>query len=298
MRVNDYINPFTDEKYVESIRELIEGTREGAIVVMDGRMYEMMERSHVRIPSIVLFDYEHEDCKDTKFVYSYKHLCDILENRLEKVLVIGGFDAWSSLIQYAREIHFLVSDEKWNDDMMRPFLRDVHSMCRMISYSSLPNGMTHEECEFADDVVICSGNICGDGEYELFCSNVLSHVNSEGEPVDRILPNKLSITIESGDKLSIITDFKIYKTSPNIYISVVENPRFRALGIVMESWEIVNGNMIISFVNNSQHREFLDYRKVIAVAHINGDHKLIRCDNNFCENSEIIKWEIEQAKHQ
>lgn len=90
--VNDYTNPFTDEKYRESLTDLINDNG-GAIVLMDGEMYEMMERSSFRVPSIVLFDYEHEDTKDTKFIHSYDRLCDFLSCRNEKVFVIGGFDA-------------------------------------------------------------------------------------------------------------------------------------------------------------------------------------------------------------
>ena len=115
LSVNDYTNPFTDEKYRESLRKLI-NENGGAIVVMDGKMYEMMERSNFKVPSIVLFDYEHEDTEDTKFIHSYDSLCDFLSHRNEKVFVIGGFDAWSSLVQYVRKVHFLVSDEKWDDE--------------------------------------------------------------------------------------------------------------------------------------------------------------------------------------
>lgn len=88
LSVNDYINPFTDEKYRESLRKLI-NENGGAIVVMDGEMYEMMERSNFKVPSIVLFDYEHEDTEDTKFIHSYDSLCDFLNHRNEKVFVIG-----------------------------------------------------------------------------------------------------------------------------------------------------------------------------------------------------------------
>lgn len=297
MRVNDYKNPFTDEKYVESIRELMNNTREGVIVVMDGKMYEMMERSSVRIPSIVLFDYEHEDNDNAKFINSYEHLLDFLRNRCEKMFVIGGFDSWSSLIQYAQKIHFLVQDEKWNDDITKPFLFDVREMCKMISYSTLQTGVTHEEYEFRDDVVICNCNVREHDEYGLFCTDVLSHVNSQGELVDNVLWSSLYVIIESGDTLSIITDFKIYKTSPNIKIWLSENPRLSVLGVHIKSWEIVNGRLIISFVNNSAYCAVLDYRKMIAVLHITGDYKLLCCNTDFCENPETDKLEIEQVKH-
>ena len=120
MRVNNYMNPFIDEKYTESLRELLNNTHEGTIIVMDGEYFRMMERSSFRVPSIVMFDYEHEDTDDTKFIYSYNKLCDFLRGRNEKMFVIGGFDAWSSLIQYVQRIHFLVSDEEWNYEMMIP----------------------------------------------------------------------------------------------------------------------------------------------------------------------------------
>lgn len=131
---------------------------------MDGEYFEMMERSNFRVPSIVLFDYEHEDTKDTKFIYSYGSLCDFLSHRNEKVFVIGGFDAWSSLIQYVSKLHFLVTEESWGDGMTRPFLFDIREMCEMKSYSELTNGITHQEYEFREDVVICNGDIDKDVE--------------------------------------------------------------------------------------------------------------------------------------
>lgn len=297
LNVNDYKNPFTDEKYRESLRDLINDTRECAIVVMDGEYFEMMERSNFRVPSIVLFDYEHEDTEDMKFIDSYKQLCDFLRNRNEKVFVIGGYDAWASLVQYVSKIHFLVTDEKWNDEMTRPFIEDVHKVCKITSYSELPNGIVHQEREFGDDVVICNGYVFKDKGRELYCQDVLSHINSEGEPVNRVLPNGLSTFIEGGDTVSIVTDFKMYKIPSRADISIVENPRFHALGVVMQSCKISDGDIILSFVNNSPHRVMLDYKKVIANVHIIGDYKLIGCNNDFSENMETNKWGTELTKH-
>lgn len=240
LNVNDYINPFTDGKYRESLRNLI-NENDGAIVVMDGEMHEMMERSNFKVPSIVLFDYEHEDTEDTKFIHSYGQLCDFLRNRNEKVFAIGGFDAWSSLVQYVRKVHFLITEESWDVEMTRPFIEDVHKVCRMISRSELPNGITHQECEFSDNAVICNGYVFKDKGCELYCRDILSHINHQGEPVCRVLPNGLSTIIESGDTISIITDFKIYKMSSRADIRIVENPRFRALGVVMQSCKISDG---------------------------------------------------------
>lgn len=295
LNVNDYTNPFTDEKYRESLRDLINDNG-GAIIVMDGEYFEMMERSNFRVPSIVLFDYEHEDTKDTKFIYSYSRLCDFLRGRNEKVFVIGGYDAWSSLVQYVSKIHFLVTEEKWNDEMTRPFIEDVHKVCRITSYSELPNGIIHQEREFDDNVVICSGYVSKSNGCELYCWDVLSHIDSEGEPVNRILSNGLSTIIEGGDMLSIVTDFKMYKIPSNTDIRVVENPRFRALGVVMQSCKISDGDVVLSFVNNSPHRVVLDYKKVVANVHIIGDYKLIGCNNDFSESTEMGKWGTELIK--
>lgn len=296
LNVNDYTNPFTDEKYRESLRKLI-NENGGVIVVMDGEMYEMMERSSFRVPSIVLFDYEHEDTEDTKFIHSYEQLCDFLSHRNEKVFVIGGFDAWSSLVQYVRKVHFLVTEENWGEEMTRPFIEDAHKVCRVTSYSELPNGIIHQEREFSDNVVICNGYVYKDKGCELYCQDILSHVNSEGEPVCRILPNGLSTIIEGGDTISIITDFKIYKMSSRADISIVENPRFHALGVVIESCKISDGDIILSFVNNSPHRVVLDYKKVVASVHIIGDYKLIGCDNDFSESTEMGKWGTDLIQH-
>lgn len=295
LNVNDYINPFTDEKYRESLRDLI-NENGGAIVVMDGEYFEMMERSSFRVPSIVLFDYEHEDTEDTKFIHSYGQLCDFLRNRNEKVLVIGGFDAWSSLVQYVSKVHSLVTEEKWNDEMTRPFLEDVHKVCRITSYSEFPHGIIHQEREFCDNVVICNGYVSKDKGCELYCRDILSHVNSEGEPVNRILSNGLSTIIEGGDTISIITDFKMYKIPSRADISIVENPRFRALGVVMQSCKISDGDITLSFVNNSPHRVVLDYKKVVASVHIIGDYKLIGCNNDFTESTDNSKWGTELIK--
>lgn len=295
LNVNDYINPFTDEKYRESLRDLI-NENGGAIVVMDGEYFEMMERSSFRVPSIVLFDYEHEDTEDTKFIHSYEQLCDFLRNRNEKVLVIGGFDAWSSLVQYVSKVHSLVTEEKWNDEMTRPFLEDVHKVCRITSYSEFPHGIIHQEREFCDNVVICNGYVSKDKGCELYCRDILSHVNSEGEPVNRILSNGLSTIIEGGDTISIITDFKMYKIPSRADISIVENPRFRALGVVMQSCKISDGEITLSFVNNSPHRVVLDYKKVVASVHIIGDYKLIGCNNDFTESTDNSKWGTELIK--
>lgn len=297
LSVNDYTNPFTDEKYRESLRKLINDTREGAIIVMDGEYFEMMERSSFRVPSIVLFDYEHKDTKDAKFIDSYSQLCDFLRGRNEKVFVIGGYDAWSSLVQYVSKVHFIVTDEKWGEDMTRPFIEDVHKVCKMTSYSEFPNGIIHQEREFADNVMICNSYVSKDKGCELYCWDVLSHVNSEGEPVCRVLSNGLSTIIEGGDTFSIVTDFKMYRIPSNTDIRVVENPRFRLLGIVMQSCKISDGEIILSFVNNSPHRVVLDYKKVVANLHIIGDYKLIGCNNDFIENTETGKWGTELIKH-
>ena len=294
--INDYTNPFTDEKYTESLRKLVNDTREGAIIVMDGEYFEMMERSNFRVPSIVLFDFQHEDTEDAKFICSYSHLCDLLHGRNEKVFVIGGYDTWASLVQYVSKIHFLVTDEKWNDEMTRPFLEDVHKMCRITNYSEFPNGIIHQEREFADNVVICNSYVSKDKGCELYCWDVLSHVNSEGEPVCRILSNGLSTIIEGGDTFSIVTDFKMYRIPPNTDVRVVENPRFRSLGVVMQSCKISDGDIIISFVNNSPHRVVLDYKKVVANVYMIGDYKLIGCNNDFSENMETSKWGTELIK--
>lgn len=296
LSVNDYINQFTNEKYRESLRDLINDNG-GAIILMDGAMYEMMERSNFKVPSIVLFDYEHEDTEDTKFIYSYDSLCDFLRCRNEKVFVIGGFDAWSSLVQYVSKVHFLVSDEKWNDEETRPFIEDVHKVCRITSYSELPNGIINQEREFGDNVVICNGYVFKDKGCELYCQDILSHTNSEGEPVCRVLSNGLSTIIEGGDTISIVTDFKIYKIPSRADISIVENPRFRALGVIMQSCKISDGSTILSFVNNSPHRVVLDYKKVVASVHIIGDYKLIGCNNDFTESTEMGKWGTDLTKH-
>lgn len=305
LSVNDYINPFTDEKYRESLRDLINDNG-GAIILMDDAMYEMMERSNFRVPSIVLFDYEHEDTKDTKFIHSYEQLCDFLSCRNEKVFVIGGFDAWSSLVQYVSKVHFLVTDEKWGDGMARPFLFDVREMCRITSYSELTNGITHQEYEFREDVVICNGNIDKDVEddgdgvccgCELFCHDIISHINFEGELVDRILSNGLSTLIEKGDKLKIVTDFKIYKTPSNIKINVTQSHNLSVLGLVIESCEIINGSIVITLVNRLSHLTVLDYKKVVAVVYATGNYKLLRCNNDFIENTETGKWGTELTKH-
>ena len=296
LSINIYRNPFIDEKYRESLRKL-RNNNGGAIIVMDGEYFEMMERSRFRVSSIVLFDYEHEDTEDMKFVYSYNSLCNFLHGRNEKVFVIGGFDAWSSLVQYVSKVHFLVTDEKWNDEETRPFLEDVRKMYRMTSHSEFPNGIIHVECEFRDNVVIHNGCAFKGNDYELHCHDILSHMNSEGEPVNRILRDGSSAIFESGDRLSIVTDFKIYKIPSRADISIVENPRFRALGVVMESYKISDGNIFISFINNSPHRVVLDYKKVIASVHIIGDYKLIGCNNDFCEDSETGKWGTELIKH-
>jgi hypothetical protein len=306
LNVNDYTNPFTDEKYRESLTQLINDTREGAIVVMDGEYFEMMERSNFKVPSIVLFDYEHEDIEDTKFIHSYGQLCDFLSCRNEKVFVIGGFDAWSSLVQYVSKVHFLVTDEKWGDGMTRPFLFDVREMCRITSCSELTNGITHQEREFCEDVVICNGDIDkdieddGDGVccgYELFCYDIISHINFEGEPVNRILSNGLSTLIEKGDKLKIVTDFKIYKTPPNIKINVTQSHNLNVLGVVIESCEIVNGSITITLVSKLSHHTVLDYKKVVAVVYATGNYKLLRCNNDFSESMEMGKWGTELVKH-
>ena len=296
LSVNDYINQFTNEKYRESLRDLINDNG-GAIILMDGAMYEMMERSNFKVPSIVLFDYEHEDTEDTKFIYSYDSLCDFLRCRNEKVFVIGGFDAWSSLVQYVSKVHFLVSDEKWNDEETRPFIEDVHKVCRITSYSELPNGIINQEREFGDNVVICNGYVFKDKGCELYCQDILSHTNSEGESVCRVLSNGLSTIIEGGDTISIVTDFKIYKIPSRADISIVENPRFRALGVIMQSCKISDGSTILSFVNNSPHRVVLDYKKVVASVHIIGDYKLIGCNNDFTESTEMGKWGTDLTKH-
>lgn len=297
LSVNDYTNPFTDEKYRESLRKLINDTREGAIIVMDGEYFEMMERSSFRVPSIVLFDYEHKDTKDAKFIDSYSQLCDFLRGRNEKVFVIGGYDAWSSLVQCVSKVHFIVTDEKWGEDMTRPFIEDVHKVCKMTSYSEFPNEIIHQEREFADNVMICNSYVSKDKGCELYCWDVLSHVNSEGEPVCRVLSNGLSTIIEGGDTFSIVTDFKMYRIPSNTDIRVVENPRFRSLGIVMQSCKISDGEIILSFVNNSPHSVVLDYKKVVANLHIIGDYKLIGCNNDFSESTEMGKWGTELIKH-
>lgn len=305
LSVNDYINPFTDEKYRESLRDLI-NKNGGAIVLMDGEMYEMMERSNFRVPSIVLFDYEHEDTEDTKFIHSYEQLCDFLSCRNENVFVIGGFDAWSSLVQYVSKVHFLVTDEKWGDGMARPFLFDVREMCRITSYSELTNGIIHQEYEFREDVVICNGDIDKDVEddgdgvccgCELFCHDIISHINFEGEPVCRILSNGLSTLIEKGDKLKIATDFKIYKTPSNIKINVTQSHNLSVLGLVIESCEIINGSIVITLVSKLSHLTVLDYKKVVAVVYATGNYKLLRCNNDFIENTETGKWGTELTKH-
>lgn len=288
--VNDYTNPFTDEKYRESLRKLINDTREGAIIVMDGEYFEMMERSNFRVPSIVLFDFQHEDTKDTKFISSYSRLCDFLRGRNEKVFVIGGYDAWSSLVQYVSKVHFLITDEKWNEEMTRPFIEDVHKVCKMTSYSESPNGIIVQEREFADNVVICNSYVSKENGCELYCWDILSHVNSEGEPVNRILSNGLSTIVEGGDTFSIVTDFKMYRIPPTTDIRVVENPRFRALGVVIQSCKISDGDIVLSFVNNSPHHVVLNYKKVVANLHIIGDYKLIGCNNDFSESTETSKW--------
>ena len=295
LSVNDYKNPFTDEKYRESLRKLINDNG-GAIVVMDGEYFEMMERSNFKVPSIVLFDYEHEDTEDTKFIYSYEQLCNFLHCRNEKVFVIGGFDAWSSLVQYVSKVHFFVTEESWDEEMTRPFIEDVHKVLKITSYSELPNGIIHQEREFSDNVVICNSYVSKENGCELYYRDILSHVNSEGEPVYRILPNGLSTIIEGGDTISIIVDFKMYKISSRADISIVENPRFRALGVVMQSCKISDGSIILSFANNSPHRVVLDYKKVVASVHIVGDYKLIGCNNDFIESTETGKWGIELLK--
>lgn len=298
LNVNDYTNPFTDEKYRESLRDLINDNG-GTIVLMDGEMHEMMERSNFRVPSIVLFDYEHEDTEDTKFIYSYGILCDFLSCRNEKVFVIGGFDTWSSLVQYVSKVHFLVTDEKWDDGMTRPFLFDVREMCRITSYSELTNGITHQEYEFREDVVICNGDIGKDVEddgdgvccgCELFYHDIISHINFKGEPVSRILSNGLSTLIEKDDKLKIITDFKIYKTPSNIKINVTQSHNPSVLGLVIESCEIINGSIVIILVSKLSHYTVLDYKKVVAVVYATGNYKLLRCNNDFIENTETGKW--------
>lgn len=305
LSVNDYTNSFTDEKYRESLTQLI-NENDGAIILMDGEMYEMMERSNFRVPSIVLFDYEHEDTKDTKFIYSYEQLCDFLSCRNEKVFVIGGFDAWSSLVQYVSKVHFLVSNEKWGDGMARPFLFDVREMCRITNYSELTNGITHQEYEFREDVVICNGDIDKDVEddgdgvccgCELFCHDIISHINFEGEPVDRILSNGLSTLIEKGDKLKIVTDFKIYKTPSNIKINVTQSHNLSVLGLVIESCEIINGSIIITLVSKLSHYTVLDYKKVVAVVYATGNYKLLRCNNDFSENMGMGKWGTDMIQH-
>ena len=295
LNVNDYKNLFTDEKYRESLRKLINDNG-GAIVLMDGEYFEMMERSSFRVPSIVLFDHEHEDTEDTKFIHSYGQLCDFLSHRNEKVFVIGGFDAWSSLVQYVSKVHFLVTEENWNDEETRPFVEDIHKVLKITSYSELPNGIIHQEREFGDNAVICNGYVYKYKGCELYCRDILSHVNSEDEPVERILPNGLSTIIEGGDTISIITDFKMYKMSSRADISIMENPRFRALGVVMQSCKISDGDIILSFVNNSPHHVVLDYKKVVGAVHIIGDYKLIGCNNNFIENGETGKWGTELIK--
>lgn len=298
LSVNDYINPFTYGKYRESLRDLINDNG-GAIILMDGEMYEMMERSSFKVPSIVLFDYEHEDTEDTKFIHSYEQLCDFLSCRNENVFVIGGFDAWSSLVQYVSKVHFLVTDEKWGDGMARPFLFDVREMCRITSYSELTNGITHQEYEFREYVVICNGDIDKDVEddgdgvcygCELFRHDIISHINFEGEPVCRILSNGLSTLIEKGDKLKIVTDFKIYKTPSNIKINVTQSHNLSVLGLVIESCEIINGSIVITLVSKLSHYTVLDYKKVVAVVYATGNYKLLRCNNDFIENTETGKW--------
>ena len=296
LSVNDYTNPFTDEKYRESLRKLINDSREGVIIVMDGEYFEMMERSSFRVPSIVLFDYEHEDTEDTRFICSYKQFCDFLRGRNEKVFVIGGYDAWASLVQYVSKVHFLVIDEKWGEDMTRPFLEYVHKVCKITSYSEFPNGIIHQEREFADNVVICNSYVSKENGCELYCWDVISHVNSEGELVNRVLSDGLSTIIEGGDTFSIVTDFKMYRIPPNTDIRVVENPRFRALGVVMQSCKISDGNITLSFVNNSPHHMVLDYKKVVGAVHIIGDYKLIGCNNDFSESTETCKWGTELIK--
>ena len=307
LNVDDYINPFTDEKYRESLIQLI-NENGGAIVLMDGEYFEMMERSNFRVPSIVLFDYEHEDTEDTKFIHSYGQLYDFLSCRNEKVFVIGGFDAWSSLVQYVSKLHFLVTDEKWGDGMTRPFLFDVREMCRITSYSELTNGITHQEYEFREDVVICNGDIdknmeddddddgvcCG---CELFCYDIISHINFECEPVNRILSNGLSTLIEKGDKLKIVTDFKIYKTPSNIKINVTQSHNLNVLGVVIESCEIVNGSITITLVSKLSHLTVLDYKKVVAVVYATGNYKLLRCNNDFSESMEMGKWGTDLIQH-
>lgn len=305
LNVNDYTNPFIDEKYRESLIQLI-NENGGAIVLMDGEYFEMMERSNFRVPSIVLFDYEHEDTEDTKFICSYEQLCDFLSHRNEKVFVIGGFDAWSSLVQYVSKVHFLVTDEKWGDGMTRPFLFDVREMCGITSYSELINGITHQEYEFREDVVICNGDIDKDVEddgdgvccgCELFCHDIISHINFEGEPVCRILSNGLSTLIEKGDKLKIVTDFKIYKTPSNIKINVTQSHNLSVLGLVIESCEIINGSIVITLVNRLSHYTVLDYKKVVAVVYATGNYKLLRCNNDFSESMGMGKWGTELTKH-
>lgn len=305
LNVNDYINPFTDEKYRESLRDLINDNG-GAIILMDGAIYEMMERSNFRVPSIVLFDYEHEDTEDTKFIHSYGQLCDFLSHRNEKVFVIGGFDAWSSLVQYISKVHFLVTDEKWGDGMTRPFLFDVREMCRITSYSELIDGITHQEYEFREDVVICNGDIDKDVEddgdgvccgCELFCHDIISHINFEGEPVCRILSNGLSTLIEKGDKLKIVTDFKIYKTPSNTKINVTQSHNLSVLGLVIESCEIINGSIVITLVSKLSHYTVLDYKKVVAVVYATGNYKLLRCNNDFIESMGMGKWGTDLIQH-
>ena len=166
----------------------------------------------------------------------------------------------------------------------------------MKSYSTLSNGITHEECEFGDDVIICNNDIREENLCELCCQDILSHVNSKCEPVNRILPDGLSVIIEGGDTFSIITDFKMYKISPRVDIRVVENPRFRVLGAIMQSYKISDGDIILSFINNSPHRVILNYKKVVAIVYVTGNYKFIRCNNDFSENSEIGKWGVKSIK--
>ena len=305
LSANDYINPFTDEKYRESLIQLI-NENGGAIVLVDGEMYEMMERSSFKVPSIVLFDYEHEDTEDTKFIHSYGQLCDFLSCRNEEVFVIGGFDTWSSLVQYVRKVHFLVTEEKWNEEMTRPFIEDIHKVLKITSYSELTNGITHQEYEFREDVVICNGDIDKDVEddgdgvccgCELYCQDIISHINFEGEHVSRILSNGLSTLIEKGDKLKIVTDFKIYKTPSNIKINVTQSHNLSVLGLVIESCEIINGSIVITLVSKLSHYTVLDYKKVVAVVYATGNYKLLRCNNDFIENTETGKWGTELTKH-
>lgn len=296
LSVNDYINPFTDEKYRESLRELINDNG-GAIVLMDAEMYEMMERSSFRVPSIVLFDYEHEDTEDTKFIHSYSSLRDFLSCRNEKVFVIGGFDAWSSLVQYVSKVHFLVTDEKWGDGMTRPFLFDVREMCRITSYSELTNGITHQEYEFKDNVFMCTASVDGFGCYGVCAREPRVHVNGFGETVRRKSDHRESIVLHKGDRVFMKTDIEIYRIPKNVYVDIKTILHgFVYNGISVESSSITDGVVCVGLVNMGSKPVTIHKDQTIAVLAIRGEHEFLKVAHKEFPCEKVDGWDNYESK--